>query len=107
MARHLDIAKTPTIRVYFCDSHSPWQRGSNGSTNGLLRQYFLKGAHSAAHTPGTCARSRTSSIADPESSLATAHPSTSSTSCWPPHAFRFCDVDESPPARTGHRFQRL
>ena len=52
MARHLDIAKTLGTRVYFCDSRSPWQRGSNENTNGLLRQYFPKGTDLAVHSPG-------------------------------------------------------
>ena len=43
MARHLTITQTLGAPVYFCDSHSPWQRGSNENTNGLLRDYFPKG----------------------------------------------------------------
>jgi IS30 family transposase len=44
MANHLQIAKATDLEIYFCDPHSPWQRGSNENTNGLLRQYFPKGA---------------------------------------------------------------
>lgn len=51
MARHLTIAKSLGAPVYFCDSHSPWQRGSNESVNGLLRDYFPKGTALSIHSP--------------------------------------------------------
>lgn len=43
MARHLATTAKLGAPVYFCDSRSPWQRGSNENTNGLLRDYFPKG----------------------------------------------------------------
>ena len=42
MARHQRFSLATDIKVYFCDPSSPWQRGSNENTNGLLRQYFPK-----------------------------------------------------------------
>jgi IS30 family transposase len=43
LALHHQITANTGTRVYFCDAHSPWQRGSNENTNGLLRDYFPKG----------------------------------------------------------------
>jgi IS30 family transposase len=43
MAQHVRLKIDSGIAVYFCDPHSPWQRGSNENTNGLLRRYFPKG----------------------------------------------------------------
>ena len=69
MSNHKQFTITTNVPVYFCDPHSPWQRGSNENTNGLLRQYMPKGTDLSKHSAADLRRIQRSLNGRPRETL--------------------------------------
>jgi IS30 family transposase len=69
MAQHAQLRIDAGLPVYFCDPQSPWQRGTNENTNGLLRQYFPRGTDLARHSPDDLAAVATALNTRPRKTL--------------------------------------
>ncbi len=70
MAPHAALKVDAGAQVYFCDPHSPWQRGTNENTNGLLDRYFPKGADVSTHSAEAIAAVAATLNARPRKTLA-------------------------------------
>ena len=69
MARHHEFTTATAMPVHFCEAHSPWQRGTNENTNGLLRQYFPKSTDLSIYTPDDLRRAADELNGRPRKSL--------------------------------------
>jgi len=69
LMEHAQLSIDTDLAIYFCDPHSPWQRGTNENTNGLLRQYFPKGDDLSVHSPAELTRVATALNCRPRKTL--------------------------------------
>jgi IS30 family transposase len=91
MAQHEDLSKRTGLKVYFAHPHSPWERGRNENTNGLLRQYLPKGEDLSGYSQQQLDEIAASLNARPRKSLGWKAPANSS-----------CQKELSTSKNTGH-----
>jgi len=94
MAQHARLKIDAGVQVYFCDPQSPWQRGTNENTNGLLRQYFPKGTDLSAHSAEAIAAVAATLNTRPRKALNWKTPAEALDAC-------LLQINKSPVATTG------